>query len=196
MKRHPDGRFRGNRAKIELTDKVLISRWVEGEVIRLKRMGLSFEAIAGLLSRAGRGEYVGVSLPQGGVTFPPGYAISKMGCCRAYRRGLDREPSLEAREHRRLDLDRLEDMYLRLQAGMNNGDHKAIGEGVRVLTLKAKIIGYLAPSKTAESEGVEREKAGPKEVAHSEEWDDTKTITMFEQALQLLEENKPTDKKS
>ncbi len=38
MKRHPDGRFRGNRSSIQITTKLLISRWVEREVIRLKRM--------------------------------------------------------------------------------------------------------------------------------------------------------------
>jgi hypothetical protein len=72
MKRHPDGRFRGNRSSIQITTKLLISRWVEREVIRLKRMGVaSFETIAELLTRAGRGEYVPtVSLPEG-VTFPP-----------------------------------------------------------------------------------------------------------------------------
>ena len=95
-----------------------------------------------------------------------------------------------------MDIERCEDMYLSQQVGIKNGEPKAVEAGVRILTLKAKIIGYLAPIKTAESEGVERQKDGPKEVAHSEEWDDTKTITMFEQALRLLEENKPTDKKS
>jgi hypothetical protein len=101
MKRQPDGRFRGNRAKIELTDKVLISRWVEREVIRLKRMGVvSFETIADLLTQAGRGKLVPtVSLPPD-VTFPPGYSISKMGCCKAYRRRLEREPSFEVRASR------------------------------------------------------------------------------------------------
>jgi len=54
MKRHPDGRFRGNRSPAQVTDRILISRWVEREVIRLKRMGIaSFETIADLLTRAG-----------------------------------------------------------------------------------------------------------------------------------------------
>jgi hypothetical protein len=185
MKRQPDGRFRGNRAKIELTDKVLISRWVEREVIRFKRMGASFEAIAHLLTQAGRGKFVPTVSPPQDVTFPPGYSISKMGCCKAYRRGLEREPSFEAREHRRLDTDRCEELFLSLQPGITKGDPKAIEAGVRVLALKAKVIGYEAPSKTAESEGVERKKDGSKEVAHSEE-DDIKTITLFEQAIRLL----------
>jgi hypothetical protein len=66
MKRHSDGRFRGNRSSIEVTNKILIGRWVEREVIRLKRLGIAtFETIADLLTRAGRGEPVaGVRLPE------------------------------------------------------------------------------------------------------------------------------------
>ncbi|MGD0073579.1 MAG: hypothetical protein ABSD31_04495 [Candidatus Binataceae bacterium] len=148
MKRHSDGRFRGNRSSIQITTKLLISRWVEREVIRLKRMGVaSFETIAELLTRAGRGEYVPtVSLPEG-VTFPPNYGITKMGCSKAYRRRMEREPSFEAREHRRLDTDRCEEMFLSLQPATKKGDPKAIEAAVRVLTLKAKIVGYEPPSK-------------------------------------------------
>ena len=67
MKRQPDGKFRGNRSAVKVSDKILIARWVEKEVIRLKRMGVAtFETIADLLTRAGRGEYVPhVTLPEG-----------------------------------------------------------------------------------------------------------------------------------
>jgi hypothetical protein len=196
MKRQPDGRFRGNRAKIELTDKVLISRWVEREVIRLKRMGVvSFETIADLLTQAGRGKLVPtVSLPPD-VTFPPGYSISKMGCCKAYRRRLEREPSFEVREHRRLDIDRCEELFFSLQPDIQKRNLKAIEAALRVLALKAKVIGYEAPSKTAESEGVERKKDGPKEVTHTHE-EDIETITSFQQAVALLKLYKPTDEES
>ena len=148
MKRQPDGRFRGNRSAIAVTNKMLISRWVEREVIRLKRMGMaSFETIADLLSRAGRGESVPVvSLPEG-VTFPADYSISKMGVCKAYRRRMEREPSFEAREHRRLDSDCCEEMFFSLQLGTQKGDAKAIEVGVKVLTLKAKVVGYEAHGK-------------------------------------------------
>jgi hypothetical protein len=148
VKRQPDGRFRGKRSSIEVTNRILISRWVEREVIRLKRMGVAtFETIADLLTRAGRGEYVPtVTLPEG-VTFSADYQISKMGCCKAYRRRLEREPSLEAKEHRKLDTERCEEMFLSLQPGIKKGDPKAIQAGVSVLTLKAKVIGYEAPTK-------------------------------------------------
>jgi hypothetical protein len=115
--------------------------------MRLKKMGVtSFETIADLLTKAGRGESVPtVSLPEG-LTFPPNYRISKMGCWKAYRRRMDREPSLEAREHRRLDTERLEELFLSLQPGIKRGDAKAIDAAVRVLGLKAKVV-YQTPVK-------------------------------------------------
>ena len=148
VKRHPDGRFRSNRSSIRVTTKIVISRWVEREVIRLKRMGVgSFETIAELLTKAGRGELVPtVSLPAD-VNFPSDYKISKVACAKAYKRGMEREPSFEAREHRQLDVNRCEELFFSLQPGIKRGDPKSIEAGVRVLTLKAKVIGYEAPTK-------------------------------------------------
>jgi hypothetical protein len=60
---------------------------------------------------------------------------------------MEREPSFEAREHRRLDTDRCEEMFLSLQPAIKKGDPKAIEAGVRVLTLKAKVVGYEPPGK-------------------------------------------------
>src|SRR5262249_51924714 len=142
VKRQPDGRFRGNRSAIKTSNKILISHWVEREVLRLKRMGMSFETIADCLSRAGRGEFVPtVSLPED-VSFPPGYSISKMGACKAYRRRMEREPSLQAQEHRRLDTERLEELYLIQQPGIKQGERKAIDAALRILALKSKVVGY------------------------------------------------------
>ena len=148
MKRHPDGRFRGNRSSIHLTNKIQISRWVERETLRLKKMGVSsFETIADLLTKCGRGQHVPTVVPPEGVTFPSEYHISKMGCWKAYRRRMEKEPSLEAREHRKLDTERLEELMLSLQAGIKKGDSKAIEAAVRVLSLKAKVLGYESPQK-------------------------------------------------
>jgi hypothetical protein len=148
MKRHADGRFRGNRAPIENTNKIEIARWVERETLRLKKMGVSsFETIADLLTRCGRGQHVPTVVPPDGAAFPPDYSISRMGCWKAYRRRMEKEPSLEAREHRKMDTERLEDLYLSLQPGIKKGDAKAIEAGVRVLTLKAKVLGYASPQK-------------------------------------------------
>jgi hypothetical protein len=148
MKRHADGRFRGNRSPIENSNKLEIARWVERETLRLKKMGVSsFETIADFLTRCGRGQHVPTVVPPDSVTFPPDYSISRMGCWKAYRRRMEREPSLEAREHRKMDTERLEDLYLSLQPGIRKGDAKAIEAGVRVLTLKARVLGYESPQK-------------------------------------------------
>src|SRR5262249_12488196 len=148
MKRHPDGTFRGNRSPSEISSKIEIARWVERETLRLKKMGVSsFETIADLLTKCGRGQHVPTVLPPDGVTFPPGYRISRMGCWKAYHRRMEKEPSLEAREHRKLDTERLEELYLSLQPAIKRGDAKAIEASVRVLSLKAKVLGYESPHK-------------------------------------------------
>jgi hypothetical protein len=108
-----------------------------------------------------------------------------MGCCKAYRRRMEHEPSLEAQEHRRLDIDRLEELYLSLQPRIKKGDSKAIEVAARILMLKSKIISYQTPSKIAGGQGLERENGRNKEIPRSE-WDDTKTISMYEEAMALL----------
>jgi len=197
MKRQPDGRFRGNRAKIQVNDKVLIGRWVETQVIRLKRMGVSsFETIADLLTRAGRGEFVATVSVPADVTFPTAYSISKMGAWKAYRRRLEREPSLEAEEHFRMDIERLEEMFLMLQPRIKKGDPKAIETAARIVMLKSRILGYHAPTKIAVSQVLKSEKGRDKQIAQAD-WDDDTTISMFQQAVALLNglENKANDER-
>jgi hypothetical protein len=110
-------------------------------------MGIvSFETIAALLTRAGRGESVPVTIPQG-VVFPPDYCISKMGCSKAYRRRMEKEPNLAAAEHRRLDTERCEELYLALQAGIRKGDPRSVEAAVRVLGHKAEINGLKTPAR-------------------------------------------------
>jgi len=54
MKRQPDGRWRNARKAVVTSEAILRARWVEAETIQLKRMGLSFDAIAEQITRAGR----------------------------------------------------------------------------------------------------------------------------------------------
>jgi hypothetical protein len=63
-----------------VSEAVLRARWIEAETLRLKQMGLSFEAIAEQITRVGCGQAQPlVALPEG-VTFPAGYRITKQGC--------------------------------------------------------------------------------------------------------------------
>jgi hypothetical protein len=57
---------------------------------------------------------------------------------------MDRQPAIDAQVYRKEDTARLEDMYLKLQPGISNGDPRHIDAGVRVLAHKAKLNGYAA----------------------------------------------------
>ena len=56
MKRHPDGRWRNTREAVVVSETILRARWIEAEVIHLKKMGISFEAIAEQITKVGRGQ--------------------------------------------------------------------------------------------------------------------------------------------
>jgi hypothetical protein len=139
--RHPDGKFRG-RSPTKVNENILRARWVEAEVLRLKRLGLSFQAIADQIILIGCGQSQAISqLPQG-VIFPPDYRISSMACCKAFHRALDREPNLEADTMRKLDTDRCEEIFMNLQPLIRKGNPRAAAVGIQVLAHKATINGY------------------------------------------------------
>jgi hypothetical protein len=123
------------------------SRWIESETIHLKRIGLSFDAIAEQISRIARGQTQAMTAIPDGVTFPPHYRISRQACHKAFRRAIAREPALEVEELRKLDRARSEEMYLNLQPGIRKGDLRAVEVGIRLLDHAAKINGYAAPQK-------------------------------------------------
>jgi hypothetical protein len=60
-------------------------------------------------------------------------------------RAIVRLPNAEAAELRKLDSERLDDMFLSLQQGIRQGDPRSIEVSVRVLALKAEINGYKTP---------------------------------------------------
>jgi hypothetical protein len=180
MKRHPDGRFRGNRAPMQLSNRKSISEWVKSQTVRLKRMGVgSFDTIAELLTKAGRGDHVPTVVLPENVTFPPNYRISKMACCKAYRSRMEHEPNLEAEEHRRLDTERCEEMFFAMQANVRKGDTKSVEAAVRVLGHKAELLGLKRPTRV-EMTGKDE---GPMSVA------------MFRQLCEEAENEDGSDKK-
>jgi hypothetical protein len=87
-----------------------------------------------------------VAVPQD-VQFPAGYQISLQAIHRAFRRAIVRLPNAEAAELRKLDSERLEEMFLSLQAGIRQGDPRSIQAGVRVLAHKAEMNGYKTPAR-------------------------------------------------
>jgi len=117
---------------------------VEAETIHLKRIGLSFDAIAEQLTRIGRGQAQSMVPIPGGVSFASAYVISKQACHKAFQRAMAREPSLELEEMRKLDNARSEELYMSLQPGIRKGNVRVIETGIKVLDHSAKINGYAA----------------------------------------------------
>jgi hypothetical protein len=145
--RSSDGTMRrANRPKV-LTNRSIIARWVEAETLHLKRLGMGYQAIADHIVEVARGRRKAmVPIPQE-AEFPDGYQISLQAVHRAFRRAIVRLPNAEATELRKLDSERLEEMFLSLQAGIRQGDPRSIEVGVRVLMHKAELNGYKAAEK-------------------------------------------------
>lgn len=147
MKRQADGRWRRPGQPMVVPEAVLRARWVEAETLRLKQMGLSFEAIAEQITRVGLGQAAPlIPLPEG-VTFPAGYRITKQACHKAFRKALVREPSLQIEEFRKLDTARTDDLFMNLQPSIRKGNARAIEVGIKVLDHSARINGYAAPQR-------------------------------------------------
>jgi len=152
--RNDDGTFRGNRPK-QATPRQLLARWVETEVVRLKRLGMDFPRIAEQVTLIGRGRAKPITELPPELCFAPDYKISKQGCHKAYRAALRREPALAVEEHRQLDTERCEEMLLVLQPGLRRGDPRSVEAGVKVLSHKAKLLGLESPKRVemSDSEG-------------------------------------------
>jgi hypothetical protein len=159
---------------------MLRSRWLESEVLRLKRLGFSYEAIAQQITEVGRGQKAPLTPLSDDVTFPPDYQITAMGCQKAFSRALKRAPRLEADEMRQLDTDRCEDMFLSLTPSIRQGDPQAVRAAVQVLALKAGINGY----KSSEMEV--RVTPGP---SWSSALGKDQTVILFKEAMTLLIEH-------
>jgi hypothetical protein len=147
MKRQPDGRWRNARKAVVVSEAILKARWVEAETIHLKRMGLSFDAIAEQITRVGRRQAQAIVTISDGVEFPPDFQISRQACHKAFKKAVAREPSLAAEEFRKLDTARCEEMFLNLQPGIRRGNPRSVEAGVRVLRHNAQINGYGAPQR-------------------------------------------------
>ena len=147
MKRQPDGRWRNARKAVVVSEAVLRARWIEAETIHLKRMGLSFDAIAEQITRIGRGQAQPMTPIPTGVAFPLNYAISRQAVHKAFRRAIAREPALEVEELRKLDTARSEEMFLNLQPAIRKGSARAVEVGIKLLDHTARISGYAAPQR-------------------------------------------------
>src|SRR6266446_6946013 len=156
MKRNPDGTWRNARHAIVVSNRSIVARWVTVEILRCKRSGLSMAAIAVHISRVGQGHGQPLSPLPDGIQFPANYRISESAVFKAYHKAMDRQPAIDAEVFRKEDTARLEDMYLKLQPGISNGDPRHIDTAVRVLAHKAKLNGYaVEPEQVSNSGGLQ-----------------------------------------
>lgn len=130
-----------------VSEAVLRARWVEAETIHLKRIGLTFDAIADQITRIGKRQAQAIVAIPDGVTFAPDFQISRQACHKAFSKAITREPSLAAEEFRKLDSARCEDLFMNLQPGIRKGNPRSVEAGVKVLRHSAQINGYGAPQR-------------------------------------------------
>jgi hypothetical protein len=123
------------------------ARWVEAETVRLKHLGLPFDAIADQITRVGRNQAQPIVAVPKDVSFPSDYTITKQACHKSFRKALAREPSLATEEFRKLDTARCEEMFLNLQPGIRKGNPRSVEAGVKVLRHSAQLNGYAAPQR-------------------------------------------------
>jgi hypothetical protein len=99
-------------------------------------------AIAVHISRVGQGYEQPLSPFPDGIAFPTDYRISESAVFKAYHKAMDGQPAIDAEVFRKEDTARCEEMFLKLQSGISNGDPRHIDTAVRVLAHKAKLNGY------------------------------------------------------
>jgi hypothetical protein len=145
--RNSDGTIRRANQPKQLTNRSIIARWVEAETLHLKRLGMGYQAIADHIVVVAQGHQKAMVPIPSNAQFPPEYRISMQATHLAFKRAIVRLPNAEAAELRKLDSERLDDMFLSLQSGIRQGDTRSIEVGVRVLSHKAEINGYKAPSR-------------------------------------------------
>lgn len=147
MKRHADSTWRSTRQAVAVLEAVLRARWIEAETVQLKRMGLSFDAIAEQITNVGLGRARAIVAVPDGVTFSPDFKISRQACHKAFQKAVGREPALAVEEFRKLDTARCEEMLFNLQPGIRKGNPRAVEVGIKLLGHQARINGCAAPQR-------------------------------------------------
>ena len=143
-KRNSDGTFRNGNKPRKTTLRTVRARWVEAEGLRLKQMGMSYEAIATHITAVGRGLKPPVVALLDGVTFPTNYKISKPSVYLAVKAALAAAPRHEAEEYRQLQTDRCEELLFALQPGIRAGSPPHVSSAVKVLQHQADLQGLIA----------------------------------------------------
>jgi hypothetical protein len=91
-----------------------------------------------------------LDLRRGGATYRQiagAMGLSHGGAEKAVKRGLKMIVAEPAEEVLKLELDRLDGMFMGLWPGIQRGDPASVSAGVRVVARRAKLLGLDAPSK-------------------------------------------------
>jgi hypothetical protein len=154
MKRQPDGTFRGVRQPVKLSEVSIRASWVEAEVMALKEVGVSFEAVAEHITQVGRGlKSPHTPLPDN-VVFPADYSISRQAVHKVWVKGISRTPALNADLHRRLNNERTERLWMNLQPAIRKSDGQAVNSAIKLLAHQAKLNGCYG---TPRNDGAEKD---------------------------------------
>ena len=140
LSRQPDGTWRGPTQPVVLPATTLRARWIEAEVIHLKKMGFSFERIAEHITRVGRGQAQSMAAQSDGMTFPSDFSITRQACHKAFKKALVREPALKVAEMRKLDTARCEDYIMYLQPSIVKGDDRSMLTAIKCSTTKLALM--------------------------------------------------------
>jgi hypothetical protein len=154
MKRNPDGTWRNARRGIVVSSRIVVASWVTAEILRCKLTGLSMAAIAVHIGRVGQGHEQPLFPFPDGIEFPAAYRLSESAVFKAYHKAMDRQPAVDAEVFRKEDTARFEDMFLKLQRGVSNGDLRHIDTAFRLLDPKQNSMDMpSSPSKLSSSGG-------------------------------------------
>ena len=162
----PRKRRRRGRVAFRIKERNLRARWIEAESLRLHLTGLSFPEVAEVFIRVAsalakpvdqrdkldQATLGAVTTPQG-FNFPPDYRISRQAVLKAAMKALHRIPDLEADIYRKIDGQRIETMFMRLQPMIAKGDPRAVGEAVRAMAHRGKLLGYFSDRQAVEISG-------------------------------------------
>jgi hypothetical protein len=147
MKRQPDGTFRGVRQPVKLSEASIRTRWIEGELLKLKRIGVSFDDLAVHITQVGRGQIPPRTPFPEGLVFPPKFTFSRQAAHKRWKKSISREPAINVEEYRKENNARAEELWMYLQPAIRKCDPQAINSAVKVLAHQAKLNGCYGPTK-------------------------------------------------
>jgi hypothetical protein len=125
-----------------------IARWVEVNVIRLRRVGLSFQKIPELLIAAGRGgDRADMKMPPAGLQLPMDHSITAMGVFQAYAKVMNGAPSPKATQWDKEQVERCDIVWRKMQPNLNNDRASAAMEALKAIEVASKLLGTHAPVK-------------------------------------------------